>query len=111
RLSDPRRCEKSGNQDSGVPTQEEVGQGVVRCRDHRGVRITGLHIKEKNEIREDFSERRNIEMILAKKIKIEVSEEDARTLEFMPGQCRRLSHWRAGRLRDGERWPGSTVAQ
>src|SRR5947207_15675848 len=78
RLSDPRRCEKSGNQDSGVPDQEEVSQGVVRCRANRGMKITGLHIKEKNEIREDLSERRNIEMILAKKIKIEVSEDDAR---------------------------------
>ena len=29
-------------------------------------------------------------MILAKKIKLEVSEEDAKTLEFMQGKCQRL---------------------
>src|SRR5437762_6153106 len=45
-------------------------------------------------------------MILAKKIKIEVSEEDAKTLEFMQGKCRGLYNWWIGRLRDGERWPG-----
>jgi putative transposase len=50
-------------------------------------------------------------MILAKKIKIEVSEEDAKTLEFMQGKCRGLYNWWIGRLRDGERWPGWKVAK
>jgi putative transposase len=50
-------------------------------------------------------------MILAKKIKLEVSEQDARTLEFMQGKCRGLYNWWIGRLRDGERWPGWKVAK
>src|SRR5215472_18517478 len=46
-------------------------------------------------------------MILARKIKLEVNEEDAKTLEFMQGKCRGLYNWWIGvRLRDGERWPG-----
>jgi len=32
-------------------------------------------------------------MILAKKIKLEVSEEDAKTLEFMQSKCRGLYNW------------------
>jgi putative transposase len=43
-------------------------------------------------------------MVLAKKIKLEVSEEDAATLEFMQGKCRGLYNWWVMRLRDGERW-------
>jgi putative transposase len=50
-------------------------------------------------------------MILAKKIKIEVSAEDARTLEFMQGKCRGLYNWWVMRLRDGEKWPGWKVAK
>jgi putative transposase len=45
-------------------------------------------------------------MLLCKKIKLEVSEQDAPTLEFMPGKCRGLYNWWIGRLRDGEKWPG-----
>jgi putative transposase len=45
-------------------------------------------------------------MILAKKIKIEVSAKDAKMLEFMQGKCRGLYNWWIMRLRDGERWPG-----
>jgi putative transposase len=45
-------------------------------------------------------------MILAKKIKIEVSEEDAKTLEFMQGKCRALYNWWVMKLRDGEKWQG-----
>src|SRR5215472_6986835 len=45
-------------------------------------------------------------MILAKKIKLEVSEEDAKTLEFMQAKCRGLYNWWIGKLRDGERWIG-----
>jgi hypothetical protein len=44
-------------------------------------------------------------VLLAKKIKLEVSEQDAKTLEFMQGKCRGLYNWWIGRLRDGERWP------
>jgi putative transposase len=50
-------------------------------------------------------------MLLAKKIKIEVSERDAKTLEFMQGKCRALYNWWIGRLRDGEKWPGWKVAK
>src|SRR5437899_4193986 len=43
-------------------------------------------------------------MLLAKKIKLEVSEEDAATLEFMQGKCRGLYNWWVMRLRKGEKW-------
>jgi len=45
-------------------------------------------------------------MFLCKKIKIEVSEQDAATLEFMQAKCRGLYNWWVMRLRNGERWPG-----
>src|SRR5260370_424024 len=45
-------------------------------------------------------------MLLCKKIKIEVSEQDAATLEFMQDKCRGLYNWWVMRLRSGERWPG-----
>ena len=43
-------------------------------------------------------------MLLAKKIRLEVSEQDAATLEMMQGKCRGLYNWWVMRLRDGERW-------
>ena len=43
-------------------------------------------------------------MLLCKKIKIEVSEQDAATLEWMQGKCRGLYNWWVMRLRSGERW-------
>ena len=43
-------------------------------------------------------------MLLCTKIRLEVSEEDAATLEFMQGKCRGLYNWWVGRLRDGEKW-------
>jgi putative transposase len=43
-------------------------------------------------------------MLLCKKIKIEVSQQDAETLEFMQAKCRGLYNWWVMRLRDGERW-------
>jgi putative transposase len=43
-------------------------------------------------------------MLLSKKIRLEVSEPDAATLEFMQGKCRGLYNWWVMRLRDGERW-------
>src|SRR5689334_17948557 len=43
-------------------------------------------------------------MQLCKKIRIDLSEQDAATLEFMQGKCRGLYNWLVMRLRDGERW-------
>src|SRR6266516_5606576 len=43
-------------------------------------------------------------MRLCKKIRIEVSQEDAATLEFMQSKCRALYNWWVGRLREGEKW-------
>jgi putative transposase len=43
-------------------------------------------------------------MLLCTKIKLEVSQRDAATLEFMQGKCRGLYNWWVMRLRDGERW-------
>jgi putative transposase len=45
-------------------------------------------------------------MLLCKKIKLEVSEQDVATLEFMQGKCRGLYNWWVMKLRDGEKWPG-----
>lgn len=43
-------------------------------------------------------------MLLCKKIKIEVSKEDAQTLEFMQDKCRGLYNWWVMKWRNGERW-------
>jgi len=43
-------------------------------------------------------------MLLCQKIKIEVSDQDAQTLEFMQGKCRALYNWWVMRLSAGERW-------
>jgi putative transposase len=43
-------------------------------------------------------------MLLCKKIKIEISDQDAQTLEFMQDKCRGLYNWWVMRLRNGERW-------
>lgn len=45
-------------------------------------------------------------MLLSKKIKLVVNEQDAATLEFMQARCRALYNWWVMRLRDGEKWPG-----
>ena len=50
-------------------------------------------------------------VLLTKKIKLEVSEQDAATLEFMQGKCRGLYNWWVMRLRKGERWPGVYAAR
>ena len=50
-------------------------------------------------------------MLLCKKIKLEVSKQDAQTLEFMQGKCRGLYNWWMMRLRDGEKWPGWLTAK
>jgi putative transposase len=43
-------------------------------------------------------------MLLARKIQLSLSDEDAATLEFMQGKCQGLYNWLVMRLRDGERW-------
>ncbi len=43
-------------------------------------------------------------MLLCKKIKIKVSQQDAAALEFMQAKCRGLYNWWVMRLRSGERW-------
>ena len=50
-------------------------------------------------------------MLLSKKIRLEVSEQDAATLEFMQGKCRGLYNWWIVKLRNGEQWPGWQVAK
>jgi IS605 OrfB family transposase len=50
-------------------------------------------------------------MLLCKKIRLQVSEADAKALEFMQGKCRGLYNWWVMRLRDGERWPGWAEAK
>src|SRR5579859_5781414 len=47
-----------------------------------------------------------MEMLLCKKVRLEVSEQDAATLEFMQRKCRGLYNWWVMKLRAGERWPG-----
>jgi IS605 OrfB family transposase len=50
-------------------------------------------------------------MLLSKKIKLNVTERDATTLEFMQGKCRSLFNWWVMKLRDGEKWPGWRIAK
>src|SRR5438477_7917056 len=45
-------------------------------------------------------------MLLCKKTRLEVSQQDAATLEFMQGKCRGLYNWKVMRLRNGEKWLG-----
>lgn len=45
-------------------------------------------------------------MLLCKKIKLNVTERDAASLEFMQAKCRGLYNWWVMKLRDGEKWPG-----
>ncbi len=50
-------------------------------------------------------------MLLTKKIKLDVSLQDAATLAFMQGKCRGLYNWWVMRLRKGEHWPGVYAAK
>jgi putative transposase len=50
-------------------------------------------------------------MLISKKIGLEVSEQDAATLECMQGKCRCLYNWWVMCLRNGERWPGLEKAK
>ena len=43
-------------------------------------------------------------MLLCKKIKVEVSPQDAEALEFMQAKCRGLYNWLVMQQRNGERW-------
>ncbi len=43
-------------------------------------------------------------MLLCKKVRLQVSEQDAATLEMMQGKCRGLYNWWVMKLRAGERW-------
>src|SRR5215468_8744509 len=43
-------------------------------------------------------------MLLCKKVRLQVCDEDAATLEFMQSKCRGLYNWLVMRLRAGERW-------
>jgi len=43
-------------------------------------------------------------MLISEKIRLEVGEQDAATLEFMQGKCRGLHNWWVMRLRKGEKW-------
>lgn len=43
-------------------------------------------------------------MLLAKKIRLEITEPGAVALEFMQSKCRGLYNWWVIRLRMGERW-------
>ena len=45
-------------------------------------------------------------MLISKKVRLEVSVQDAATLEWMQGKCRGLYNWWVMKLRDGEKWPG-----
>ena len=45
-------------------------------------------------------------MLLCKKIKLEVTPQEAEALEFMQAKCRGLYNWWVMRLRHGEKWPG-----
>jgi putative transposase len=50
-------------------------------------------------------------MLLCRKIRLQVSEQDAAALEFMQGKCRGLYNWWILRLRVGEKWPGWVEAK
>lgn len=43
-------------------------------------------------------------MLLAKKIRINVSPRDAETLEFMQAKCRALYNWHLSQLKAGAKW-------
>lgn len=50
-------------------------------------------------------------MLLCRKIRLQVSEEDVEAFEFMQGKCRGLYNWWVMRLRQGEQWPGWAQAK
>src|SRR5579872_6230709 len=50
-------------------------------------------------------------MLISKKIRLEVSPQEATTLEWMQGKSRGLYNWWVMRLRAGEKWPGWQAAK
>jgi hypothetical protein len=50
-------------------------------------------------------------MLVSKKIRLEASEQDAATLEFMQGKCRALYNWWVMCQRNGKRWSGWKAAR
>ncbi|HEY4034582.1 MAG TPA: transposase [Ktedonobacteraceae bacterium] len=50
-------------------------------------------------------------MLVSKKIKLEVTPSDARTLELMQSKCRGLYNWWVMKLRNGEPWLGTLAAK
>jgi len=50
-------------------------------------------------------------MLVCQKIKLEVSQSDAATLEFMQGKCRGLYNWWVMKLKNGAKWPGTLSAK
>src|SRR5215471_8657311 len=62
-----------------------------------------------DEERHDGERQQN--MLISKKIRLEVSPQDATTLEWMQDKCRGLYNWWVIRLRKGERWPGWQAAK
>jgi putative transposase len=50
-------------------------------------------------------------VLVSKKIKLEVSAQDAATLEFMQSKCRGLYNWWVMKLKNGKPWPGAYLAK
>jgi Helix-turn-helix domain len=50
-------------------------------------------------------------MLLSRKIRLQLTEDQSQALEFMQGKCRGLYNWWIMRLRSGERWPGWSAAK
>src|SRR6266849_10226401 len=57
------------------------------------------------------NKREDIKMQVSKKIKLELSDQDAATLEFMQAKCRGLYTWWVMKLKNGEPWPGTLAAK
>src|SRR5207302_8817443 len=57
------------------------------------------------------SKKEDKSMQVSKKIKLEISDRDAATLEFMQAKCRGLYNWWVMKLRNGEDWPGTLIAK
>jgi putative transposase len=50
-------------------------------------------------------------MQVSLKIKLELSDQGAMTLEFMQAKCRGLDNWWVMKLKNGEPWPGTLAAK
>jgi putative transposase len=84
----------------------------IRFRMSRRVFIEKFRsINRGKENRAKVESERCANMLLCKKIKLRVTEQDAAALEFMQSKCRGLYNWWIMRLRDGEIWPGWRIAK